>query len=94
MLIDCDDCAVRGRACADCVVTVLLSAPPAGVELDDTEQQALAALAEGGLVPKLRLVPIGMPDAQGPDLSRSVDPWPGVGAAQSDDRTCSQHRAG
>jgi hypothetical protein len=29
MLIDCDSCAARGPACADCVVTVLLGAPPA-----------------------------------------------------------------
>lgn len=57
MLIDCDDCAVRGSACSDCVVTVLLGGPPTGVELDQVEQQALDALAEGGLVPKLRLVP-------------------------------------
>jgi hypothetical protein len=29
MLIDCDSCTVRGTGCADCVVTVLLGAPPA-----------------------------------------------------------------
>ena len=28
MLIDCDTCAVRGQGCDDCVVTVLLGAPP------------------------------------------------------------------
>jgi hypothetical protein len=56
MLIDCDDCAVRGLACSDCVVTALLGTPPDGVRLDDTERKALAALAEGGLVPPLRLV--------------------------------------
>ncbi len=28
MLIDCDTCTVRGEGCADCVVTVLLGAPP------------------------------------------------------------------
>jgi hypothetical protein len=56
MVIDCDQCAVRGLACSDCVVTVLLGAPPDGVRLDDTERRALAALAEGGLVPPLRLV--------------------------------------
>jgi hypothetical protein len=38
------------------VVTVLLGAPPDGVQLDDTERRALAALADGGLVPPLRLV--------------------------------------
>lgn len=56
MVIDCDGCAVRGLACGDCVVTVLLGAPPDGVQLDDTERRALAALADGGLVPPLRLV--------------------------------------
>ncbi len=56
MLIDCDACAVRGLACGDCVVTVLLGAPPEGVELDAAERSALEALAEGGLVPRLRLV--------------------------------------
>ncbi len=56
MLIDCDSCAVRGLACGDCVVTVLLGAPPQGVELDPADQRALEALADGGLVPRLRLV--------------------------------------
>ena len=53
MLIDCDTCAVRGPACGDCVVTVLLGAPPAGVgvELDGAEQAAIAVLAGSGLVP-------------------------------------------
>lgn len=27
MIIDCDRCAMRGRGCADCVVTVLLGPP-------------------------------------------------------------------
>jgi hypothetical protein len=57
MIIDCDGCAVRGRACGDCVVSVLLGAPPDGVHLDETERRALAALADGGLVPPLRLAP-------------------------------------
>jgi hypothetical protein len=58
MLIDCDSCTVRGAACGDCVVTVLLGSPPAGVELelDPVEQAAINTLAEHGLVPPLRLV--------------------------------------
>ena len=28
MLIDCDTCTARGAGCGDCVVTVLLGAPP------------------------------------------------------------------
>ncbi len=62
MLIDCDTCQVRGAACGDCVVTVLLGLPaelgPDLVELDDVEQAAVQALAEGGLIPPLRLVPL------------------------------------
>lgn len=56
MIVDCDRCEVRGRACGDCVITVLLGAPPGGVELDPTERRALDALASAGLVPRLRLV--------------------------------------
>ena len=53
--IDCDTCVVRGLACHDCVVTVLLGPPPE-LTLDDDERRALDVLAEGGLVPPLRLV--------------------------------------
>ena len=56
MVIDCEGCTAKGPACGDCVVTVLLGAPPEGVQLDETERRALAALADGGLVPPLRLV--------------------------------------
>lgn len=52
--IDCGTCDVRGLACGDCVVTVLLGAPPAW--LDEEEQRAIGVLAESGLVPPLRLV--------------------------------------
>jgi hypothetical protein len=55
MLIDCDSCKVRGDACADCVVTVLL-APPRRVEWDEDERRALGLLADAGLLPRLRLV--------------------------------------
>ena len=62
MIIDCGECAVRGDACADCVVTFLTvpvrppDAVPVGrVELDAAEQGAIGVLAESGLVPPLRL---------------------------------------
>lgn len=55
MLIDCDDCAMRGPGCDDCVVSVLLGIPQT---LADDERAALAVLAEAGMAPKLRLVPI------------------------------------
>jgi hypothetical protein len=53
--IDCDTCVVRGVACHDCVVTVLLGPPPE-LSFDHDEQQALAMLADSGLVPPLRMV--------------------------------------
>ena len=62
MIIDCDECAVRGPACSDCVVTVLLAADPGeqdeGWELDEVDRRAVQALAGAGLVPPLRLVQI------------------------------------
>ena len=71
MIIDCDTCEVRGDACGDCVIGVLIGAPrredgePGGdapppgapiVQLDAPERRALDVLAAQGLVPKLRLV--------------------------------------
>jgi hypothetical protein len=56
MIVDCDRCEVRGGACQDCVITVLLGAPPSGVELDGAEPQALDIVAEAGMVPCLQLV--------------------------------------
>lgn len=72
MRIDCDGCAVRGRACPECVVTVLLGEPPGPVAVDpvavdpvgtdDSERRAIDVLVESGLVPRLYLValpPVG-----------------------------------
>lgn len=62
VVIDCDTCVVRGLACHDCVVTVLLGPPPE-VGFDEEEQRALAVLADSGLVPELRMVtPVSGPD--------------------------------
>jgi hypothetical protein len=62
--IDCDTCVVRGLACHDCVVTVLLGPPPE-LTFDDEEQRALDVLARGGLVPPLRLVrPVSGPEVE------------------------------
>jgi len=73
VLIDCDDCAVRDLACGDCVVTVLLGAPAGRAEVDEGERRALEVLADSGLVPRLRLVPLGMPGMPGRDgRSRSA----------------------
>jgi hypothetical protein len=55
VVIDCDDCAVRGPGCRDCVVSVLLGVPETLLE---DERAALQVLADVGLAPRLRLVPI------------------------------------
>ena len=62
--IDCDTCAVRGQACHDCVVTVLLGPPPE-LGFDEDAQRALDVLAGSGLVPPLRMVtPLSGPAAE------------------------------
>ena len=55
LVIDCDECAVRGPGCRDCVVSVLLGMPET---LLHDERAALEVLAEAGLAPRLRLVPV------------------------------------
>lgn len=70
MLIDCDACAMRGRGCGDCVVTVLLGEPDDQLVIDDDERAALDTLARSGLVPPLRLV--HAVDTVGPDASGSA----------------------
>ncbi|MDH6245968.1 hypothetical protein [Mycobacterium sp. OTB74] len=74
--IDCDDCAVRGPGCNDCVVTVLLGVPDT---LLDDERRALEVLAEAGLAPRLRLVPIGRP--RGEDTGLDVETGGAAGVA-------------
>jgi hypothetical protein len=55
MVIDCDDCAVRGPGCRDCVISVILGVLET---LSQDERAALEVLADVGLAPRLRLVPI------------------------------------
>ncbi|WP_249266716.1 hypothetical protein [Mycobacterium colombiense] len=55
VVIDCDECAVRGPGCRECVVSVILGVPDT---LLQDERAALEVLAEVGLAPRLRLVPI------------------------------------
>lgn len=65
MIIDCDTCEVRDKACGDCVVSFLTipvraeaTRPPYAtrVVMDEDQEAAVAALVAGGLVPPLRLV--------------------------------------
>jgi hypothetical protein len=81
MLIDCDGCVVRGAPCGDWVVSVLLGAPPGGVEIDEAERRALSVLAEAGMVPQLRLITEGdgLDGADGADPP-PAEPLPGTGA--------------
>ena len=62
VVIDCDDCAVRGPGCGDCVVSVILGVPET---LLHDERAALEVLAEVGLAPRLRLVPVRRDRASG-----------------------------
>ena len=65
MLIDCDTCTARGTGCADCVVTVLLGAPPGWQSTDPVvvpmpgarqERAAAALAAEDVVVPPAGVV--------------------------------------
>ncbi|TSE01192.1 hypothetical protein FOS14_05495 [Skermania sp. ID1734] len=89
VIVDCNECVVRGRACRDCVITVLLGEPDpaelgcahtsgagARVRFDQEERAAIEALAEAGLVPHLRLVRsrVPTPGSTVIDESTSCDP--------------------
>jgi hypothetical protein len=68
MLIDCESCRARGVGCSDCVISLFIdgAAGVNAVDLNESERQALEVLAEGGLAPPLRLVPmVGDPPADG-----------------------------
>ena len=54
MLADCERCALRDIACAECVITVIEDGP---ARLSPEEVRALRALADAGLVPPLRFSP-------------------------------------
>nr|WP_072847396.1 hypothetical protein [Rhodococcus tukisamuensis] len=72
MIVDCGECEVRGAACADCLVPVLLGLPgvrgaaasaqaghPVRISIEQDERVAMEVLADAGLVPRLRLVVSG-----------------------------------
>jgi hypothetical protein len=67
MLIDCETCVgLNTTACDDCVVSFILH--EGLLDLDQDEVAALEALADEGLVPRLRLVvsPVPTSRALGP----------------------------
>lgn len=68
MLIDCDSCAIRGAACAGCLVSALLDTPHQHGELAGDERRAVEVFARAGFDvdvisepsrPPLRLMPGG-----------------------------------
>ena len=67
LIVDCDTCVMRDLACQDCVVSVLLGAPPS-VELDPFERRAIDMLAGAGLVPRLRPAELAAPGNSGRPL--------------------------
>jgi len=64
VLIDCDTCTVRGQGCDDCVVTVLLGAPP-GWRGSDPTVVPLTRRAAAEAVPGVRRVAGGAARAAG-----------------------------
>ena len=61
MLIDCDRCEVRGRACGECVVGVLLGVPgppPTGVTRDTPEGRPSGARTVHLVAPERRALEV------------------------------------
>jgi hypothetical protein len=55
MKIDCHDCVMfQTSHCEDCLVTALLHAPSAPVEIEEDMEPSLQTLAGAGLIPVLR----------------------------------------
>lgn len=58
MIIDCSSCVMEHTsACDDCVVTAFLRIEEGPLFLETAEEEALANLADAGLVAPIRLVP-------------------------------------
>ena len=53
--VDCETCSVRGIACGECMMSVLIQ-PVDDPAFDEADVVALATLVDGGLLPPLRLV--------------------------------------
>ncbi|HWC84072.1 MAG TPA: hypothetical protein VG756_29275 [Pseudonocardiaceae bacterium] len=88
MIIDCDRCAIRGVGCSDCVISVLLDAPPT-VEFEEPELRALGTLADAGLVPRLRLIPVHGANVRSATSEPVSEP---VESAERSDQPGGRHR--
>lgn len=56
MLIDCESCTARPRACSECMVSALLGVPEGAAQLGEEEAAVLNLFVDEGLLPRLRLV--------------------------------------
>lgn len=56
MIVDCGRCEVRGAACGDCVISVLLGVPGEAPVLSGEERRVLGLFADSGMLPPLRHV--------------------------------------
>jgi hypothetical protein len=74
MLIDCDTCTARGTGCADCVVTVLLGAPPGWQSADPV----VVAMPARDRAPREAWLTAVEPDAGTAAAEDVVVPPPGV----------------
>ena len=76
MLIDCDTCTARGAGCGDCVVTVLLGAPPGWQGVDPV----VVPMPARAVARRHAGLSAGDPDADGCALAAEdvVVPPPGV----------------
>ncbi|BCL13040.1 hypothetical protein [Micromonospora sagamiensis] len=63
MLIDCARCEIRGRGCADCLVTVLFDTPDEVTGLGAAEQHAIEVLAWAGF--EVEILPGAAPAGSG-----------------------------
>ncbi|MGI5129313.1 hypothetical protein ACQEVB_21080 [Pseudonocardia sp. CA-107938] len=63
MIIDCDTCAVRGLACGDCVIGVLLSTPAELIAPlhEDPEDVTYRVEEPGPIGPDTRFIPVDVP---------------------------------
>jgi hypothetical protein len=48
VLIDCEGCKIRGAGCGDCIVTLLIEAPPVLDGLGDAEMRCVEMFAMAG----------------------------------------------
>lgn len=65
MIVDCVTCPVRGSACADCAVGVVVDRPSRDLALDAAERRAVHAFVASGLFPAARTI----------GLRARMEPW-------------------